>query len=89
MNTTPLTTPPDTTFTYAQVLGAVNRAANDIEEAADLPDTGVIDALNLLVNAAAAFLVSPTATLDDVAAGYDCKNLATILGWFSQLRGTT
>lgn len=52
---------------------ALNRAADDIIDAADLPDTGTRDALNLLVNAAGHYLDHPGASLEDVAR--DCYDL--------------
>lgn len=70
-------------FTYEQVKAAANRAANNIESAAELPETGVIDAINLLVSATLTYLRNPAATLHDVAAGYDNTSLDEILGWFS------
>jgi hypothetical protein len=57
------------TYSREQVSAAINRACDDINAAAELPDEGVIDALNLLVNAAMTYLEAPDANLDDVIAG--------------------
>lgn len=68
-----------------------NTALVDIAEAAELPDTGVIDALNLLVNTGLHRLFSnPGASLDDVAdasyeVGEDAESagsaLSAVLSW--------
>jgi hypothetical protein len=59
-------------YSAEDVLRVLNRAADDILEAADLPDTGTRDALNLLVNAAFHYLGHPEAELQVVIdANYD------------------
>ncbi len=73
----------DGPYTYEQVKTATNRAADDIITAADLPETGVRDALSLLVSATLTYLTNPDANLHNVAAGYDDEKLSTILSWFS------
>lgn len=61
---------------------ALNRACDDIIAAADLPDTGARDALNLLVNAAIAYVHDPNAsTLGDVAEAAYGLPLDEIIGW--------
>lgn len=64
------------THTTDEIRDALNRAANDVIAAADLDDTGCVDALNLLVNATVDYLADPTSTLVDVvAANYDLSDL--------------
>lgn len=55
-----------------QVKAALNGAADSIEEACKLPESGVIDAINLMINATLHYLEHPGATLREViAAEYD------------------
>lgn len=84
---------PQQVYSAEQVSAALNRAADDIISAAELPDTGTIDALNLLVNAAVSYLTDPGITLADVARdNYDTNHdgrqpwtgqdaLAEIISW--------
>ena len=71
-------------FTLDQVTAALNAAADDIRERADLDDTGVIDALNLMVNVVGHRLAGkPDASIDDVIqAGYEATP-NEVLSWFS------
>lgn len=48
--------PPDLVWTEQQIADALNLAADDIIEVADLSDEGTRDALNLLVNATMHYL---------------------------------
>lgn len=41
------------TYSASEVAALVNAACNDVVEFADLPETGAVDALNLLVNVVA------------------------------------
>lgn len=59
-----------TTYTEEQVAEALNRACDEINDAAQLSETGTIDALNLLVNAAMTYLKKPEADLGTVAEDY-------------------
>lgn len=86
-----------TSYSPEAISAALNRAADDICEAAELPDSGTRDALNLLVNAAVFYLERPKAALKDVAAesyttspaGYRGRwtksdALAEIVGWINE-----
>ena len=53
-------------FTLDQVGEAINRAAEDIAEAAGLPETGTVDALTLLIVTTMGYLENPSATLSEV-----------------------
>lgn len=69
------------TWTTDEVSAALNRAADDIAEAAEAEDEGLRDALNLMVNATAAYLSGEAEDLVQVAAlGYDA-DLSSILSW--------
>lgn len=47
-----------TRYSHNEVEGAFNRAADDILDAIDAPDTGVRDAINLVVNAGLHYLAA-------------------------------
>jgi hypothetical protein len=68
-------------FTETQVSDTLNKACEDIIEAAQLPETGTRDALNLLVNAASLRLREPEQTLEGVVEQAYGEKLATILDW--------
>jgi hypothetical protein len=70
-------------YTEAEVNAALNRACDDIIEAAELPDMGARDALNLLVNAAVTYLTGGASDLSEVVdACYDTDTtLAHVLAW--------
>jgi hypothetical protein len=71
------------TYTYDEVHAAVNKAANDIIEAADLPDEGARDALNLCVNATLNYLDGTATDLSEVVDhGYEA-DLDEVLGWIN------
>lgn len=76
-------------YTADHVSAALNRAADDIIGAADLPDTGTVDALNLLVNATLTYLRNPDADLATVVASNyssgndDSPTLEDVLEWIS------
>lgn len=75
--------PDPTAYTHDQIAAALNRAVEDIADAASLPDEGTIDALNLLVNAAVHYLEHPNDGLAEVVeASYDAT-LDEVLGWIS------
>jgi hypothetical protein len=81
---------PDT-YTLDDVATALNRAADDILTAMEARvefgsqlDEGLRDALNLVVNAAGAYLEGTASTLAEVAeVNYDSP-LDEILGWVAQ-----
>jgi hypothetical protein len=55
------------TYTYDQVVDLANRAVELIIDELDLPETGTVDAMNLVVNAIGSLMRNPlTACLDDV-----------------------
>jgi len=68
-------------FTETEVNDALNKACEDIIEAAQLPETGTRDALNLLVNAASVRLRGPDQTLEGVAEQSYGEKLKTLLEW--------
>ena len=68
------------TYTFDEVSAALNRAVDDIADAAALPDEGTRDALNLAVNVTLTYLATDSATLHDAADDYD-GDLDEILGW--------
>ena len=78
----------DETNTRGEFLSAINRAADALNDVLDLPETGAIDLINLLVNATGAALSHPTLTdralLEKAAEGYEAENLDEILGWCSE-----
>jgi hypothetical protein len=81
--TQPTTTEPRT-FTEDEVSGALNAACDEIIDAADLPDVGARDALNLLVNAAMSHLRNGTVgDLESVVASNygDDVTLNHVLAW--------
>jgi len=71
-------------FTETQVSDALNKACEDIIEAAQLPEAGTRDALNLLVNAASIRLREPDQTLERVAEQAYDEKLKTILEWITE-----
>jgi len=71
-------------FTETQVSAALNKACEKIIAAAQLPETGTRDALNLLVNAASLGLREPDATLERVAEQGYGEKLKTILEWITE-----
>jgi hypothetical protein len=73
------------TFSLEQISEALNSAADEILEAVDAPDSGLRDALNLLVNAGLHYLEHPGADLSDVvSANYSAADLATVLSWIGE-----
>lgn len=71
----------DVSCGHHDVAAALNRACDDIIEAAALPDAGVRDALNLLVNAGLAYLDGSAADLAGVTEASYGEPLETVLGW--------
>lgn len=62
-------------------IAVLNRAANDVIEALDLPDEGKRDVINLVVNTTAHYLDYPEATLDEaIEDGYG-EDPAVVLSW--------
>lgn len=77
-----MTTPdPQPTYTPAAVEQALNKAADDVLEAACAGDEGLRDAVNLVVNATMCYLSGDAANLEMVAAQNYSEDLDTILGW--------
>ena len=77
--------PKVTRFTFEQVSAALNRACDDIVAAIGeangyVPDEGLVDCLNLLVNATGNYLQNPDATLESVAGNYDAT-YEEVLSW--------
>jgi hypothetical protein len=71
-------------YSIEEVTAALNRAADDLLQVTDAGDEGVRDAVNLLVNAAMAYLTGEAGTLTEVAEkNYDVP-LDNILGWIQQ-----
>lgn len=75
------------TFSREQISLVLNEVADDdIREAADLPDSGAIDALNLMVNAALVAFdhdgqLQPLDTVVDDK--YDGADLVEVIGWIN------
>ncbi|BBX30429.1 hypothetical protein [Mycolicibacterium alvei] len=68
-----------------QVHDVINEAADEVTAAAELGDTGTVDAMNLLANATLHRLFTkPTATLEEVVdACYD-ESLSCVLSWINE-----
>jgi hypothetical protein len=82
----PATAPTRPMFSAEAVQTAVNRAADDILDAVDASDTGLRDGLNLLVNAAVAYLTGEADDLPAVVAqGYDAT-YDEVLSWIEEAR---
>jgi hypothetical protein len=77
----PGTEPAAATFTREQVLDAVNAASDDILDAVDADDEGLRDGLNLMVNAAIAYLCGEATDLHGVVAANYSEDYPTVLGW--------
>ena len=82
-------------YSYEHIYNVINDTANDIIEAAGLPETGAVDAINLLVSATLERLAEPKRPLSKVVRDYgltddDCKPLSgkkaleEIIGWMHQ-----
>lgn len=73
-------------FTLDEIRWALNAACDDISDAAELPDEGVIDALNLLINATVHYLESPDGRSLEraVEASYDRASLDDITDWIGR-----
>jgi hypothetical protein len=72
------------TFTEQQVLDALNAAAEDVLDAVAAGEHGLRDGLNLMVNAAVAYLRGDANDLHDVAEVSYGQTLETILGWIGE-----
>jgi hypothetical protein len=87
-NSTPTVTPVaaggEPGFTAQQVLDALNSAADDILDAVDAGDSGLRDGINLMVNAAIAYLRGDADDLDSVADKSYSEPLCTILDWIRE-----
>jgi hypothetical protein len=83
-------------YSYRHIHQVINEAANDIIDAAALPESGAVDALNFLVSATLLRLADPKLSLADVAKTYRLeddmsgkplkgkKALAQIIGWMHE-----
>ena len=93
-----MTEAPGRSFTPQQIRDLLNRACDEIIDAAELPATGARDARNLLVNVVGCRLDDPAMELDEVAES--CYSIDTgdgangrrpldvVLGWVTpELRG--
>jgi hypothetical protein len=69
------------TLSETAVSDTLNKACEEIISAAQLPETGARDALNLLVNTALIRLRDPEATLERIAREAYAETLETVLGW--------
>lgn len=65
----------------ATVNETLNKACGEIIAVAELPDAGVRDALNLLLNTALFRLRDPEAPLERIAREAYTEDLETVLGW--------
>jgi hypothetical protein len=79
------------TYTYDQVSSAINRAADAILEATDAGDTGLRDAMGLMVNATLTFLQRPrvrslrTVVADNYDGPYGEKpSLEDVIEWITE-----
>lgn len=73
-----------TNITGEAALRLINQITDDIRDTADLPDNGIIDALNLLVNAFASALGNGgnTRPLSEVVEEqYSSATLDEVIGW--------
>lgn len=68
-------------YTRDEVVAALNRAANDVDEAAGLPDEGARDCVNLTVNAALNYLDGSADNLADVVEQNYDDRLDEVLRW--------
>lgn len=75
---------PYTVAQETQIRELLNAAADEVIAAADLPDTGTQDAINLVVNAALHYLfVNPSAPLNEVVEQSYGESYETVIGWIS------
>jgi hypothetical protein len=74
----------DKTYTAEEISAALNKAADDIIEATEAEDEGLRDALNLMVNAAGAYLWDGAKNLEEVAEKNYDADLDSIVGWIQQ-----
>jgi hypothetical protein len=81
----PSTEPAPITFTEEAVSAEVNRAADDILEAVNASDVGLRDAINLLVNAALAYLTGQAQDLRGVVEENYDASYAEVLSWIEEV----
>jgi hypothetical protein len=70
--------------TLGSIHRELNRACEEILDAADLRGTPTEDAMNLLVNAAISYLERSAKTLEQVAHNDYGEDLDTVVGWISR-----
>ncbi len=74
----------ETQVTIQQVLDALNRVAEDINDAVIIGDEGTRDAINLMVNATVYYLENPDdADLDSAIRSNYEESPRTVLGWIT------
>lgn len=72
------------TISYDKLTELMNMAADEILDAADAPDVGTRDAVNLLVNVVLTRIKHPAMTLAEVVEdAYDEATLADVLAWIN------
>jgi len=83
-------------YSYERIHRVINETADEIIEAAELPETGVVDAINFLVSATLERLSEPDRSLAKVARSYALvdfetdkalsgkKALERIVGWMHE-----
>ncbi|MDA2949285.1 MAG: hypothetical protein O2892_09620, partial [Actinomycetota bacterium] len=83
-------------YSYAHIHRVINETANAIIEAAELPESGAVDAINFLVSATLERLGAPDRSLAQVARSYalvdyetdkalsGTKALERIVGWMHE-----
>jgi hypothetical protein len=72
------------TYTEEQVAEALNQAADDILDAVDAGDQGLRDAMNLIVNAATAYLTGQASDLSAVIEHNYDADYPTVLSWIEE-----
>lgn len=64
-------------YSYEEIHAVINQAANEIIDLAQLPDSGTVDALNLLVSATLLRLGNQRLSMKKVAATYGLTDYRT------------
>jgi hypothetical protein len=75
-------------YTYDEVMGIANKAANLVTDELDLPDCGRRDVVNLVVNAIGSLMRNPeTASLDEVIADNYSAEPEEVRDWANGVHG--
>ena len=89
-------TPAGGPYSYELIHQVINTTADDLIEAAELPDSGVVDVINFLVSATLQRLAEPGRSFQNVALSYGLTDyqtneplpgkqaLETIVAWMHQ-----